>query len=83
MQQLCFLHRQVQDNRRADVLGDHFSFLILPDNFFIEHLLMGRMLVDDIEFILILNQPVSIKNLTNQPVPASRLLGEHPFLKQI
>ncbi len=38
---------------------------------FIQHFFMCRMLIDNIQFILKLNQPVRIKDLTDQLMTAS------------
>lgn len=44
---------------------------------------MSRMLVNDKQFVFKLDQPVSIKDLTDNPVTAAILHGQQFFLEQI
>ena len=76
-----FLKTQRYDQRRAEVLG-FYSLLTKPFyETFIINLFMCRMLVDNKKFILKLNKPVSIKNLSDQLMTASGFRGKKFLLK--
>ena len=59
-----FLHRQGQDDRRAHILGRKFFLSVILHGTFIQHFFMSCMLVDHIQLILKLHQPVCIKQLS-------------------
>ena len=76
-----FLKIQGYDQRRAEVLG---FYCLLTKPFyetFIINLFMCRMLVDNKKFILKLNKPISIKNLSDQLMTASGFRSKKFLLK--
>ena len=60
---LLFFEIQRNDDRRADDLGRHVSRFHFFYDPLIQHFFVRCMLVDDIQFIFHLYQPVSVKDL--------------------
>ena len=83
VQNAFLLPCQADNNRRHQTLGHHTLFIKLFHQAFIFYLFMSRMLVNDEQFVFKLDQPVSIKDLTDNPVTAAILHGQQFFLEQI
>ncbi len=75
MQNAFLLPCQADNNRRHQTLGHHTLFIKLFHQAFIFYLFMSRMLVNDKQLILELDQPVSIEDLTDDTVAAAVLHG--------
>ena len=74
-QLLLLLEIQGNDQRRTHKLGGYLPSLDLCHNPLVEDLFMGGVLVDDIQLVLHLHQPVGVKHLPDDPVTAPGFLG--------
>ena len=82
-EQLRLLHRQVQNDRRADHLGCEFPVFHFPQCPFIQNSFMCCMLVDNIQTIFELDKPVGIENLPNQRIICFSFFVKKTIFKEI
>ena len=73
MKNAFLLPRQADNDGRHQALGDHTLFIKLFHQAFIFYLFMSRMLVNDEQLILELDQPVGIEDLSDDTVAAAVL----------
>ena len=74
---------QRDNDRRAYHLGQHFFVPVVFHHPFKQHFLMGRVLVNDIQVVLVLHQPESIEHLADNLVMSPGLLRQKRILKEL
>ena len=71
-----FVGGQGQENRRVQVLAGRLFLAEALHHAFEVHLLVGSVLVDDVELIAILDEPVGLEDLPDDAVRSARLLTQ-------
>ena len=77
-----FVGGQGQEYRRVQVLAGRLLLVEAFHHALEVHLLVGSVLVDDVELITVLDEPVSLEDLTDDAVRGARLLTQKALREQ-